>query len=305
MRGVNKLKAIDAYVSRSILLLLLVLPTVLTHQAYAGEIPYQSSSSAMGVWDAYDSQGSMDEIRPVKRSEKRLGVRRSVDIGARFSIPEGYGLDLNWRFHSYFSINAYASRPLDLQINYAIKSRTIVERRGYALRQPSLRLPIKAGFGPSVGMGLSVHPLRGGFFISGGIQHRIVTLESQAQSPVEIVDSNSQTFSNSRLFASAKTETRQILGQVALGHRYGILDHSLFFSWSVGVNRPFFSKSQQSVDLEVINPRASRQDEVVADNFDDVELQEEIKAEGGLSDLLRDIEKASIPFISMSFGWRW
>lgn len=268
----------------------------------------QSANSSMGLWEVNDEEFRKTDFRSLRKlgeKTRQYRVRRSVDMGMRFSFPDGFGLDLSWRFHSYLSAQIYASSPMLIKVSFPAKGRTLMKRSSYAIRQPSLRIPIKAEFGPSLGAGLSVHPFRGGFFVSTGLQQRVIRLSSEAESPVEIVDPDSRTFSNSRLYATAETETRQVLAQASVGHRYGIFKHNLYVAWSAGFSKPLSSQSSQKVDLEVINPRASRGAEVVADNFSEIELEEEAKAEKGLSELLEEIEDTTTPFITFCIGWRW
>ena len=228
-----------------------------------------------------------------------------IDLGFKFALPEGSGLELQIQPSPYWAVSVHGMFAPKIKVNYSIPSKFLLSESAYAIEQPNISLPIDVKFGPHYGAGLSVFPFHGTFYLSGALQRRTISLSSSAESPVTFLSSETSIESNSVLYAEAKTHTNQSVAKFELGQRVPFAFDKMYFSWFAGISATVASQSNQFVNIELRNSKATNPSESVADNFQDKEAFEEAKAENELSKMLEDIEHLILPTAGISIGWRW
>ncbi len=228
-----------------------------------------------------------------------------IDLGFKFALPEGSGLELQIQPSPYWAVSVHGMFAPKIKVNYSIPSKFLLSESAYAIEQPNLSLPIDVAFGPHYGAGLSIFPFQGTFYLAGALQRRVISLSSSAESPVNFLNSETRIESNSVLYAEAKTHTSQTIAKFEFGQRVPFAFEKMYFSWFAGISAPVASQSNQFVNIELRNSKATNPSEGVADNFQDKEVFEEAKAENELSKMLKDLEHLILPTAGISIGWRW
>lgn len=291
----------NKFITTIILLWSLLVTKALFADQSIGSFDYYWYEDRSGAGSGYQELDQSDKSSDEYETENDI----HIDLGFKFSIPEGSGLELQVQPSPYWALNVHAMAAPKIKINYSIPSKYLLSDSAYAIEQPNINLPIDAKFGPHYGAGISVFPFAGTFYLSGSLQRRTISLHSSAESPVNFINSDTSVESNSILYADAKTRTSQSISKFEFGQRVPFAHDKLYFSWFAGLSFAFASQSYQHVDIELRNAKATVAAEGIADNFKDKEDFEEAKAERELIKMLKDFEHLVLPAAGLSIGWRW
>lgn len=230
------------------------------------------------------------------------GIPRRWSLELPMTFPEGIGANLGYRWLDWLAADVFYHVPVLIRVHATIKSKKLVDREGITIRSPNIDLPARVELGPHMGLSARFEPFKHALFLTLGLEHRVLKIESTVQSHLEVADAYSRNLTNTLFQASARTRTDQTLLRSTFGYRWLLGDDTYFFSLFSGLSRPLRARSHVRTEVRVRNPEASNPANVDAQNLSEAEAQQSKLMQQKLEGELRKFEKLTLPILGISFG---
>ena len=238
--------------------------------------------------------------RPAKPPEAgAINLRGALGFG--LDIPEFYPVEGFLLINRWVALRAFYVWPIPFNVRVEMPA-DVISKKGIIVEHPDLVVNFKALYGPQYGLEGLVFPWGGGFHVFAGASYRRLSLKGGVTSGLILRSEPNgpplETNSSVRLYADASTAQYVLRGGVG----YLLLSPmGIYFNVFLGYSKPYKAFSHIDVQGDVLNQKATNQEDVRA-ALDELKAVKEAEMEDKALTAMRPAEKLSLPIVGFSFG---
>ncbi len=223
----------------------------------------------------------------------------SLGLGA----PEIWSAGVLYRPSPWGGFWAHYALVTPFRVNVEMESKTLLKREDFIIKSPQFTIPVDLNFGPHEALGGIIFPFSGTFFLSAGIEHRIVTVKSKIESQLIFVDAEGEALSHTAIGVGVQSRTEQVLLRGTMGQQFTAFEDRLLIAWFLGATVPLKAHSRTKTTIVVKNPSASDPGRVDAVNLSEAEQEQERILRDKASTSLKSFESMVLPLLGLAISW--